>query len=143
MYSVKILGTPDINWVSQKNENVLTLQAPRDFVVYTKQVSFIEWDCLCETINVVGIPFFDKKVEHKLSLYYPQGTFAITGNRKLQIAFVNDTLETINIKQGCLLCYVKFETIEFFKLASRHNNSDKGLRSARIKIVFNNGKNCN
>lgn len=138
MYSVKLLGTPDINWVSQKSENVLSLQAPYNITLKYNQIGFIDFGYELHCQECVGVPYLDKKINHKLSLYYPNGTFKLTKTCKLVIPFVNKQDYEITIQKSCLLCYVKFETLEFFKLSSRHNGSDKGLRSARIKIVLNN-----
>lgn len=84
--------------------------------------------------NVVGVPFKDKEITHGLILYHPEDSFSWRGGGQVQLATKNELNSAIVIEDGELISKVRFMTTQFYELVRRHDNSDKGLRSAFIKI---------
>lgn len=135
MNSVRLLNTPNILWVLS-DRSCLKLYSLEEYIIQPKQMyifKFKDMQYNCDS-NVIGIPFKDKEVRHSLSLYNPEGTFAWRGGGEAFLATKNISLYPVNIKKGTLLGKINFMTTQFFELMRLHDNSDRGLRSAHIKI---------
>lgn len=142
MFSIKLFNTPDINWVLN-DRNCIKLFALKD-IIFTGNVKKVYFDGFRYDFSndVIGVPFKDKEVKHSALLYHPESSFRWRGAREASISLINpDTSNHLTIPQGSLLCKINLMSIQFFNLMSRHDNSDKGLRSTQIKIELINENN--
>lgn len=138
MLRVKISDSHDILW-NQNVENCIDLILHKEVEVKAKQFKKINTGIrVIIPEEVVGIPFFKNNLISKdrrngIILYHPEGSFKLNNHStEISIAVKNKTAQDM-ILNG-YLCSIRFITVQFFELMSRHDNSDKGLSSARVKI---------
>lgn len=134
MDRVRLLNVP-YEWV-ESDKSLIRLYSLEDLVIFPRQFYLIKFGDMEYNIdsNVIGVPFKDREVRTELSLYYPEGSFSWRGGSELQLAVKNTFNTNLTILKGQMLAKVKFMTEQYFNLMKRHDNSDKGLRSAPIKI---------
>ena len=142
MIRVRIFDMPDNTWVSESTSRI-KLYAQEFYAILPGQMRKIYFGKMKYEFNeqVVGVPYFDTRINRNLKLYYPEGSFKWRGNKVATVALENTSkTSTITIGLGQYICSIYLMTTQFFNLMSRHDNSDKGLRSAQIKIELINGK---
>lgn len=117
------------------DRNCIRLFSPNNYTLENNKVFNIRFDGLRYEFDedVVGIPFMDKQCTGDFYLYHPEGSFRWRGAREPKLTIKSRNAITL-IPKGLLLAKVKLMSIQFFNLMKKHDNSDKGLQSASIKI---------
>lgn len=135
MNRVKLFNTPDINWVLE-DKNCIELYALNGFTIHQNEVKMIHFnDFSYEFEDAVGVPYIPKDLNH-LTIYYPFGLSLWKDNGNAKLGVRNLTDSEILIHKGDHIANINLMSIQFFKLMRKGNNSDRGLRSCRIKIEF-------
>lgn len=133
MIRVKFFNMPDNTWVLE-DRNCIKLYADCEYSIKPKQVISIYISHLRYLFEgAVGIPFIPKGA-NKLTLYHPEGLnrWHNQNNAKVVVTNLSDT--NIDIKKGDFICYIKLMSIQYYNLMKKHNNSDRGLASSKVKI---------
>lgn len=115
-----------------KDTASIKLIAPDNLTILPNQVKFIIYaDAKYElSQDVIGYVY-----SNYYTLYAPY-KFIWKNNNFFNITIYNNTKDIISINKNDYLATVKFMTIQFFNLMRKHNNSDKGLASAKINIYY-------
>lgn len=137
MNRVKLINTPDITWVFE-DKSCIKLYALEDFIVRPNEIKYVtfgEFNIIFDE-ETVGVSYIDRKLSiHNLKLYYPDTNY-LKLNNKTRVVIDNRGRDFVQIRKGDYISSIKLMSVQFFKLMRRHNNSDKGLASAKIKIEY-------
>lgn len=115
-----------------EDRSLIDLYADQDYAFKSGQVGFIHFECTYKfDHDVIAIPFTREK--NNIKLYYPKG-FKLTGEGHLNLSIDNRKGDQLLISKGQYLATLRLMTTQFYSLVCRKDGSDKGLRSAYIKI---------
>lgn len=138
MYKIMLSGTPDRTWVSEE-KSCIDLYADKDITLKPNQIGILTFGDFRYDFgkDIVGVPFCKNR---KYKLYYPNG-FKLSGSGLVRLTIDNRGTDTISIKKGEYLSTLRLMTTQFFELMRRNDGSDRGLRSAFIKIEYKEDEN--
>lgn len=138
MYKVKLNSLPDKLWIDE-SKGIIDLYALQFEQIHTGQIKFLKFNGFSYEFDedVIAVPFIDrsKLLIPGLKLYYPKD-FKLTGNGEVRLVIDNRNQDNLFIEKGQYLATLKLITTQFFNLQNKHDGSDKGLRSAYIKIIY-------
>lgn len=139
MYKVKLFNTPDKTWVDE-SRSCINLYAIEDLTFTKGQIGFIRFGDFRYDFDeeVLALPFVSKvNNANPLRLYYPKGfKLQKSGHISLAVDCRKISYDELCITKGAYLATLKLMTTQFYSLVSRKDGSDRGLRSAYIKIEF-------
>lgn len=136
MYRVVLTNVPSEFVKVREERSFIDLYASKDYTFQRGQVGFISYgDCTYDfDREVLAVPF---TIDNNIRLYYPNG-FKLTGTGRLSLSIDNRKGDQLFISKGQYLATLRLMTTQFYSLVCRKDGSDKGLRSAYIKIIINN-----
>lgn len=141
MYTAKLFSLPEYIKVNTERD-IIDVYAPYDIFLSIGQMKSITLgDFRMElSDDVLAVPFIDKHRNDYSScyheLYFPKGFVHKRSCSKINLYVrpIKHCLVGVEIKEGNYLGSYKLMTSQFYKLNSKHDGSDRGLRSAYINI---------